>query len=81
MASDRGRVSTVEISMHCVVQQKIAHCWMGQTPCDEVFVGRNAVSVRISVTVKKFWGIIVDAFVNFWERKCYDGYSIMPVWQ
>ena len=30
------------------------------------FVGIDAFSESISATIKKFWGITVDAFAHFW---------------
>ena len=40
----------------------------------QIFSSTNA-------TIKKGWGITVDTFAHCWGRKCYDGYSIMLVWQ
>ena len=81
MDSDLVSVSIVASIMRYVVQKKLTQCWMGQTPRSEGFVGRNAVSARISVTVKKVWDIPVDTFAQFWERKCDDRYSVILIWK
>ena len=55
----------LRIIIRCVVQRQLYHCWMGQTPCGEGFVGSNAISASISVMSKEILGITIDAFENF----------------
>ena len=74
-------MSTVAISICWVVYLQLDNCWMGQAPCNEGFIGHNAVSTRIIIAVKKGWGIIIDTFAHFWGKKIYSGYSITLVWK
>ena len=69
MTSDGGSVSKFASSIRFVVQQQLSHCWMGQTPCDEGFIGINAVSASISDMFKEILGINVDAFAHLWVIK------------
>ena len=68
MASDGGSLSKVTSSLCCVLQWKLAHYWMGKTPCSESIVVSNATSTRINSTNKKGWGIIVDTFAHYGEE-------------